>query len=353
MRWSSRGLAGSPESPLTTAAVVSTSLPIDQACLPVFRKHFAMGTVFEIVTYALSPKEANHAMDHAFQETDRLEEVMSLYKPVSELSRLNRTAHLHTQTVSQDLYRVIQESLHYSQITAGAFDVTVGPLAERWKAVGRGESAPSPAEEKKLRSDVGYRKIELIAPDKIRFHSSRLTLDLGAIGKGYAVDRAAAVLRSCGIECALMNFGGSTLYAIGFPPGHAGWLVHLCDPSSRIDPHLLLKGNSVSTSQQTPPSLLGLPSFGHIIDAVAGGPLELAAAVSVVADSATASDALSTALLLMGPAKGKNLVKRLSNVAAIWISPEGLPQIVTTGPEILMASEARLRPQEFVARNLH
>jgi thiamine biosynthesis lipoprotein len=312
-----------------------------------------MGAVFEIVIYETNPTQASQAIDHAFQEIDCLEQVMSIYKPASELSHLNRTAHLQAQAVSPDLYEVIHESLHYSELTEGAFDITVGPLAERWKAVGRGRPAPSPEEKKKLRYGVGYRQVELIPPNKIRFHSSRLAVDLGAIGKGYAVDRTAAVLRSCGIECALMNSGGSTFCAMGYPPGQSGWLVHLCDPSAHVDPRVLLNGNSVSTSQQTLPSLLGLPSFGHIIDAVAGEPLKSATAVSVVADSATASDALSTALLLMGPAKGRDLVERLPNVAAVWISPDALLQTVTSGPEILMTSVAGMSPQKTVARNLN
>ena len=111
--------------------------------------------------------------------------------------------------------------------------------------------------------------------------------------------------------------------------------------------------NSVSTSQQTPPSSLGLPSFGHIIDAVAGEPLKSDTAVSVVAESATASDALSTALLLMGAATERTaLVKRLPNVAAVWISPDGPPQTVTSGPEILMTSGDD-EPGKNEARNLH
>lgn len=304
-----------------------------------------MGTTYEIVTYGTDPTQASQALDRAFQEIDGLEQVMSLYRPGSELTRLNRTAHLQTQTVAPDLYRVIQESLQYSELSEGAFDITAGPLAERWKGVGRGEEPPSPAEEKRLRCRVGYRQLELIPPDRIRFHSSRVVLDLGAIGKGYAVDRAAAVLRSCGIESALINAGGSTFYAIGCPPGQSGWLVYLCDPSAHIDPHVLLHENSVSTSQQTPPGVLGMPSFGHIIDVVAGEPLNSATAVSVVAESATASDALSTAFLIMGPKKAHDLVRKLTNVAAVWIAPEGLPQTVTSGPEIRMTSAAQMSLQ--------
>ena len=344
MRWSSGGLSGTPQGPLLTA-------PVDQPLLPVFRKHYAMGTVFEIVTYRTNPAQALQAMDHAFQEIDRLEQVMSLYKPASELSRLNRTAHLQAQTVTPDLYQVIRESLYYSELSEGAFDVTAGPLAERWKAVGRGEQPPGPAEEKRLQCGVGYRQVELIPPDRIRFHSSRVVVDLGGIGKGHAIDCAAAVLRSCGIESALMNAGGSTFHAMGYPPGQSGWLVHLCDPSAQIDPHVLLHENSVSTSQQTPPSVLGMPSFGHIIDVVAGEPLKSATAVSVVAESATASDALSTAFLLMGPTKGRDLVKKSTNVAAVWIAPEGLQHIVTSGPEIRMTRAAHTSHRQTVARN--
>ncbi len=349
MRWSSRVRGGPPQRPDLTAPLLSPDLSLDQA--PVFRKHFAMGTVFEIVTYGTNPAQASQAMDQAFQEMDRLEQVMSIYKPASELSQLNRTAHLQAQTVTPDLYRVIQESLHYSELSEGAFDVTAGLLVERWKAAGRGEQVPSPDEEERLRCGVDYRQVELIPPSRIRFHSSRLAIDLGAIGKGYAVDRAAAVLRSCGIECALINSGGSTFYSMGCPPGRSGWLVHLCDPSAQVDPHVLLHENSVSTSQQTPPSLLGMPSFGHIIDPLLGAPSKSATAASVVAESATASDALSTALLLMGPAKGLDLVKRLPNVAAIWISPEGLTQTASSGPEIMTTNLARMSPRKAGTRN--
>jgi thiamine biosynthesis lipoprotein len=308
-----------------------------EAFLPVFKKHYAMGTVFEIVAYEANPSRASAVIDEAFQEIDRLDQVMSRYKPASELSHLNRSAHFRAQVVSPDLYQVMEESLRYSELSVGAFDVTAGPLAERWKAVGRGEKAPSPAEEKRLRRGVGYRQVEMIPPCRIRFHSSRLEVDLGAIGKGYALDRAAAVLRSGGLDCALINSGGSTLYGLGSPPDQSGWLVYLRDPSSHLDPHVLLREYSVSTSEQTPQSLLGMSSFGHIIDTATGKPLKTSIAVSVVAETATASDALSTAFLLMGPAKGRNLVKRLKNVAALWVSPERPPEIATSGPEILMS----------------
>ena len=116
---------------------------------------------------------------------------------------------------------------------------------------------PSRAQQEEARACVGYEKIELIPPDRINFRSSCLQLDLGAIGKGYAVDRAAEVLHSMGIRDALINAGGSTILAMGAPPGQKGWLVHLRDPSNKIDPQVMLKDESVSTSEQTPRQFAG------------------------------------------------------------------------------------------------
>jgi thiamine biosynthesis lipoprotein len=166
-----------------------------------------------------------------------------------------------------------------------------------------------------------------------------MRLDLGAIGKGYAVDRAAEVLRSSGIRDALINAGGSTILAMGSPPGQSAWLVHLRDPSYQVDPQVMLKDESVSTSEQTAPSLLGNDSAGHIIDLDTGKPLRTEFAVSVIAETGTLSDALSTTSLLLGPAKGKGLVQRMPDVSAIWISRDAQMETVTGGPQILFGKK--------------
>ncbi|HEY1424295.1 MAG TPA: FAD:protein FMN transferase [Candidatus Acidoferrum sp.] len=300
------------------------------------QKKYIMGTVFEIVVYDASAARANDAMEQALREIVRLDAVMSNYKTDSELSALNRNAHDRPETVSPDLYRVIEESLQYSRLTGGKFDVTVGPLVDRWKAVMNGEPAPSLEEQEKLRACVGYQKIELISPDRIEFHSSCLRIDLGAIGKGYAVDRAAEILRSRGIKNALIDAGGSTWYGMGSPPEQSGWLVRLRDPSESIDPQVILHDNSVSTSEQTPPSELGNDSPGHIIDPAQGAPLKTRYAISAIAKSGTASDGLSTSLLLVGPAEGKKLILQVPDTAAIWISAEGKTEIASSGPKILL-----------------
>jgi thiamine biosynthesis lipoprotein len=200
----------------------------------------------------------------------------------------------------------------------------------------RGEHVPSSAEEERLRRCVGYQNIALIPPNRIEFRSPCLQIDLGAIGKGYAVDRAVEILRSYGVARALINAGGSTIYAMGSPPGQSAWLVHLRDPSKRIDPQVMLCDDSVSTSEQTP-SLLGSNSAGHIVDPEKATPSRTEFAVSAIAKTATASDALSTALLLIGPDKGKVLVNTIADAAAIWVSPGGQTETASSGPQILLA----------------
>jgi thiamine biosynthesis lipoprotein len=301
----------------------------------VHKKRYAMGTVFEIVAYSDSAGRASSAIDQALDEVVRLDNVMSNFKPESDLSRMNREAHFHAVRIPADLYKVIETSLAYSRLSEGEFDVSVGPVVDLWKAALAGGATPTAAELAQARSCVGYEKIELIAPDQIEFHSDCMRVDLGSIGKGYAVDRAMAILRSNGIERAYIDAGGSTIYGMGTPPDRDGWLVHLRDPSNRLDPQVKLISNSVSTSEQTAASTLMGDAPGHIVVPGSGKPLRTRYAVSVTAKSAAVSDALSTTLLLLGPEKGAAVVSRLKDVGAIWVSADG--QKTIAGSETTIA----------------
>jgi thiamine biosynthesis lipoprotein len=305
----------------------------------VYKEKYIMGTVFEIAAYAESSEKGSAAIDKALHEIVRMDDLMSNYKPESALSRLNRSAHFHTQKVPPDLYRVIEQAVQFSRLSHGKFDITVAPLVNLWKAALSGDSLPSLSQRLQAEECVGYEKIELTPPDQITFRSSCMQLDLGAIGKGYAIDRAGEMLRSSGIRNALINSGGSTILALGSPPGQPGWLVHLRDPSHKIDPYVTLKDQSVSTSEQTAVSLLAPESAGHIIDPATGRPIDTQFAVSVITSFGTPSDGLSTTLLLLGPKVGKSLVDGMSNVSAIWISPKAEIETVTNGPNILFGKQ--------------
>jgi FAD:protein FMN transferase len=326
--------------PIALATAPQTKTPL------IHKIKYSMGTVYEIAVYDEQPARASAAIDKAFAEIVRLDVMMSNYKPESDVSRLNREGHFQRVKVPTELYRVIAESVKYSRLSGGKFDVTVGPLVDMWKAALRGARVASEAEQEKLRACVGYEKIELIPPDSVEFHSPCMSIDLGSIGKGYAVDRAVEVLRANGIKNALVDAGQSSIYGMGAPRGQSAWEIHLCDPSNRVDPIVMLNDNSVSTSEQTPSSLLGNDTAGHIIDPESGKPLETKYALSVVAKTGTASDALSTTLLLLGPERGKSVVKEIADAAAIWVAPDGETETVTTGPVI----HAARNPQKVGAQ---
>ena len=130
------------------------------------------------------------------------------------------------------------------------------------------------------------------------------------------------------------------MVAMGAPPGQAGWLVHLRDPSHKIDPQVMLRDESVSTSEQTMPSLLGKNTPGHIIDPETGQPLQTEFAVSVIAKTGMMSDSFSTTLLLLGPAEGRVLIHRMAEVSAIWIAPDARLETVMSGPQIVFGRKA-------------
>lgn len=335
MRWNEALLAAG----LIAALALVTATPQETTTPLVHKTKYVMGTVYEIAAYDESPQRASKAIDEAFAEIVRLDGVLSNYKRESDLSRLNREGHFHAVKVPADLYAVIEESDKYSRLSEGKYDITVAPLVDMWKAALRGDRVVSQEEQDKLRACVGYEKIQLIPPDMVEFHSPCMRIDVGSIGKGYAVDRAVDVLRANGIKNALVDAGQSSIYGMGAPPGKSAWEVHLRDPSNRVVPTVMLSENSVSTAEQTAPSLLGNETAGHIIDPEDGKPLETKYAVSIVAKMGTASDALSTTLLLVGPEKGRAIVKKMADAAAIWVSADGDAETVTTGPEIRLTGK--------------
>ena len=294
-----------------------------ESLVPVHETRYCMGTMFDIIAYHPVRADAQRAVAKALDEIARLDQVLSHFKSDSELSKLLREGGSGFVTVEATLYDVIQEAMSFSRRSGGKFDVTIAPLLRAWKdAYARGRT-PSAGEISQARRCVGYERIEVGAPYQLRLHSDCLEIDLGGIGKGYAVDRAMAVLDSAGIQHALINAGGSSIAARGAPPGRRGWPVTLGTsvPGGRI---LLLRNRSLSTSQQSlmPVSLDG-GSFGEILDPLTAAPTSNRIAVTVVGPSATAADALSTTLLMLSIEEGEQLLGHFADVSAIWVSEAG------------------------------
>jgi FAD:protein FMN transferase len=294
--------------PLALAVLLlSAALPAETLSL-VHRQRYCMGTMFDIIVYHALRPDAERAIEKAMEEIVRLDHVMSHYKADSSLSKLNREGGTGFVAVEPGLYEVVQESISFSRHSGGAFDVTIAPLLRTWKNAYAEGRSPTANEISEARRCVGYEKIETIAPDRIRFRSDCVELDLGGIGKGYAVDRAIAVLKSEGIRHALVNAGGSSITAFGAPPGTKGWQVTV-----GVRKVLLLRDSSMSTSQQS----------GEILDPRTGSPANTTMAVSVLTRSGTTADALSTTLVIVPIAEGMKLLARFPDSSAFWISAGG------------------------------
>jgi thiamine biosynthesis lipoprotein len=275
---------------------------------------YCMGTMFDVVAYHASREEGERAVAKAMEEIVRLDRVMSHFKPDSDLSRLVRDGRSGVVSVEPSLFEVIEESLMVSRRSGGKFDVTIAPLLKIWTNAHAEGRTPSAREISEARRCVGYDKIETRAPDLIRLRSDCVEIDLGGIGKGYAVDRAIGMLKAAGIRHALINAGSSSIASIGSPPDRRGWPIRL---NARVAGHqiLLLRDGSISTSEQS-------PSPG-ILDPHTGAPAASTLTVSVVAPSATISDALSTALMVLPLDDARKLLSQFADVSALWMTTTG------------------------------
>src|SRR5262249_14129892 len=157
---------------------------------------------------------------------DRIDRLMSNYKPASPLSRVNREAAQHPVAIDQESFDFISAALRYHDQSSGAFDITVGPLMKAWGFFGGDGRVPPAQELASARRLVGSAHVRLNPASRtIAFDAPGVELDLGGIAKGYAVDRVVALLRQRQIAAALVSAGGSTIYALGAPPDRDAWAV--------------------------------------------------------------------------------------------------------------------------------
>jgi FAD:protein FMN transferase len=211
----------------------------------------AMGSTYSLVLYGEDRARLETASEDAFEEVRRLDRLLSNYRPESEWSQVNRYAAERPVKVSVELFQLLSACLEYSRQSEGAFDISVGPLMKVWGFYKGTGHLPQRAEVLEGLKKVGYRNILLDASNKtVRFAKKGVELDPGGIGKGYAVDRMVDILRRDGIGSALVSASGSSIYALGAPPGESGWKVRIRDPKdeAKTVTEVTLKNESMSTS---------------------------------------------------------------------------------------------------------
>jgi thiamine biosynthesis lipoprotein len=284
-----------------------------------------MACVYAIDAYGDDDTALPRVLEEALDEVDRIDRLMSHYKPESPLSRLNREAAAGPVVVDQELFDFIAESLRYGRESDGAFDITVGPLMKAWGFF-RGEGRlPAAREIEQLRGRIGYQHVVLNRADRtIRFDQPGIELDLGGIAKGYAVDRVIALLKAHHVAAALVSAGGSTLYALGAPPGHDAWDVDIQDPldERKVAMTVHLKDRSLSVAGRATKSFVvdGV-TYSHIMDPRTAMPVQGMLSVAVLSGSGTAGDALDDAFFVQGVEKSRSYIARLQGVEAFFFLP--------------------------------
>jgi arylsulfatase A len=263
----------------------------------------------------------------ALDELDRVDRLMSHYRPDSPLSRLNREAASGPVSVEPELLAFLAECLRWSRDSGGAFDVTVGPLMRAWGFFRDEGRVPEEAELAGVRSVVGYQHV-LLDPDAgtIRFDRPGVELDLGGIGKGYAVDRVVSLLRQRGIASALVNLGGSSIYGLGAPPGKTTWEIGVRDPARPAKTALTValrdRSLSVSGGYQRFFEKDGV-AYSHIMDPHTGRPVHGLLSVAVLTERATDGDALDNVLFVQGLETSRATLGRLPPIEALFFVPNG------------------------------
>ena len=262
-----------------------------------------MGTLCEIQVYDSDAGRAARVMTAALDEMSRVDALLSNYLPDSELTRMNKAAGTGAFIASPELYAFVKQSRAFFDETLGTFDPTMGSIVRAWGFFTSQPARPSAADLAKARAAAGFANVALDdATRSVRYAADGLEFDPGGIGKGYAADQAAGVLRGLGIGSALISAGGSTLYAIGHPPGRSGWNVSVRDPAKVAESlaFVTLRDNALSTSGVAEKIVVeDGHRYAHIIDPRTKEPSERMCQVTVVAPDATSSDALTKAAFLL------------------------------------------------------
>ena len=275
--------------------------------LRIERNMDAMGTTYTVVAYGSDRYALEDAVDSSLEEAKRLDHLLSNYRPDSEWSQVNQQAANHPVTLTQELFDLLSYCYDVSSKSEGAFDITVGPLMKVWGFYKGSGKIPHRAEIRTALARVGYRHIHLDSSQKtVSFDTVGVEIDPGGIGKGYAVDRMADILKRKGITSGFISGGRSSMYAIGNPPQEArGWRVAIPDPrdARKTFTEVFLKNESMSTSGTSEKFFVaGGKTYSHIMDPRTGYPAEGMLSVSVIAPRTLDSEAWTKPFFINGKA---------------------------------------------------
>ena len=263
----------------------------------------AMATRFEVVLHGAPEATLRAAAEEALAEITRLEGMLSLYKPTSEIAHINTRGAQEPVPVSPEVFALLEQCIALGEQTRGAFDITLAPLMRCWRFMNDTGAAPSETDLAEARAHCGWPQLRL-NPEQtsVQLATEGAMLDLGSVGKGYALEQAAALLQENEFENFLIHGGTSTVCARGVQADGAPWRIAVEHPNADQPPLSIvdLQNESLSVSGIGGKSFIdnaGLEQ-GHVIDPRTGYPTQSARVTAVMCHRATVSDAWATALLV-------------------------------------------------------
>jgi FAD:protein FMN transferase len=305
-----------------------------------------MGTLVRITLYAPSAGIAQDAFRAAFDRIRTLDRILSDYRPDSELNHVTTAAVGRAVRVSDDLFAVLVRSQDLAEATAGAFDITQGPVIRLWREARKTGRLPDAAALREAASRSGFRKLHLdIERRTVSLDIAGMALDVGAIGKGYAASEAIEVLVRLGVRSALVAVSGDLAFSDA-PPGQRGWRigVHSGDSSAESVPGVLeLTNAAVSTSGSTEQHVdLDGRRYSHIIDPSSRMGLVDDITVTVVARHGLDADGLDTAVSVLGADRGLALIESRPDAAALIIQRTAVGTTVRPSSRFLALAATRV-----------
>lgn len=285
-----------------------------------------MATTFRISCYANSRAAAEKATEACFARVAELNQIFTDYDPTSELMRLCSPDAHYPVKVSGPMFDLMERAVHFARITDGAFDPTCGHLTQLWRRSRRQGKLPPQARLQAGVAATDWKRITLHPASREISLVPGTLLDLGGIAKGYAADECLRILRSHGLPRSIVLAGGDTA-AGDAPPGKPGWEVKLrtfTRPGDDDDLEMLTLANrAVSTSGDLYQfTVIDGIRYSHILSLKTGLGLTKSIACSIIADDCTSSDALDTAMCVMGRDKGAALIKTLPGIEARFAGPK-------------------------------
>lgn len=286
----------------------------------------AMGCNFTVTVVADSHNEANSYIHLAQQEINRIEKRISSWDHHSETSAINNAAGIKPVVVSKELYNLIERSLFIAKLTDGAFDISYAAVDPLWEFDGASSALPTDATLQKALPAIGYENIVLDRKtSSIFLKKAGMKIGFGAIGKGYAADKAKELLKSKGVIAGIINASGD-MNTWGRQPNGKPWEIAIVNPLNKG--HIfatlpLIEGAVVTSGDYEKFTLIDNKRRGHIINPKTGYPTKGLISVTVFAPQAELADALATAIFVMGKEIGMDRIAQLPNVSCILIDNKG------------------------------